>query len=345
MPKSPLSSKAWLIALLLSPVLHGCGKDKDPVAAKSGLAAGVLPDDWQTGQIFADRIEKGRYGPEMQVIGAGEFTLGAHKKDKSAPASEKPPHKVAIADPFAISRAEITVAEFALFRTMSGYKPLAEATGSSRVYDLASGRMIDGKGVDWRHDHLGKPSRPDNPVVHVAFDDAKAYTHWLSKQTGKPYRLPTEAEWEYVLRAGTDTVYPWGGKAKQVEKGNLSAAGDVAPNGRTARNAIEGYSDGYWALAPVRRYASEGFGTFDMIGNVSEWVEDCWHENYRRAPASGEAWVNPGCRQRVLRGSSWLAALGQSRSSFRAPADADDTNPLVGFRVVRDRQAQATSRD
>ena len=129
--------------------------DKDPVATKSGLAAGMLPDDWQTGQIFADRITKGRYGPEMQVIGAGVFTLGAHKKDKSAPGSEKPPHKVAIADPFAISRAEITVAEFALFRKMSGYKSLAETTGSSRVYDLASGRMIEGKGVDWRHDHLG----------------------------------------------------------------------------------------------------------------------------------------------------------------------------------------------
>ncbi len=331
--------------LLLLPALHGCGNSTGPDAAKGGLAAGMLPDDWQTGQIFADRIEKGRYGPEMQVIGAGEFTLGAVKKDKAAQANEKPPHPVVIADPFAISRAEITVAEFALFSKMSGYRSLAEVTGASRVYDLASGRMIEGKGVDWRHDHLGKTARQDNPVVHVAYDDAKAYTLWLSKKTGKPYRLPTEAEWEYVLRAGTETVYPWGDKANKPEKGNLSAAGDVFPNGRTARNAIEGYSDGYWALAPVRRYSSEGFGTFDMLGNVSEWVEDCWHENYRRAPATGEAWVNPGCRQRVLRGSSWLAALGQSRSSFRAPADADDTDPLVGFRVVRDRQAQAAPPD
>jgi formylglycine-generating enzyme required for sulfatase activity len=90
-------------------------------------------------------------------------------------------------------------------------------------------------------------------------------------------------------------------------------------------------------VAPVRQYSAEAFGTFDMLGNVSEWVEDCWHENYRRAPADGQAWVNPGCRQRVVRGSAWLSALDQSRSSFRMPYDADSRNARLGFRVVRER--------
>ena len=331
--------------LLVLSALYGCGADKDPQAAKTAPDADILPEDWQTGQIFADHIGKGRYGPEMTVIGAGAFSLGALKHDKQAQPNEKPAHPVLFAQPFAISRSEITVAEFGLFTRLSGYRSVAEIRGTSRVYDLASGRMIEGKGIDWRHDHLGKNARQDNPVVHVAFADAKAYTQWLSKTSGKRYRLPTEAEWEYVLRAGGETLYPWGDKLKRVEKGNLSAARDMLPNGRTLRNAIAGYGDGYWALAPVRRYSSEGFGTFDMLGNVSEWVEDCWHENYRRAPANGEAWVNPGCSQRVVRGSSWLAAAEQSRSSFRMPANADDSNPLLGFRVVRERQAHAANPD
>ena len=195
--------------------------------------------------------------------------------------------------------------------------------------------MVTGAGVDWRHDHLGKPARADNPVLHVTHADATAYAAWLSQRSGETYRLPSEAEWEYVLRAGSDSVYPWGNKPKQVEKGNLGGERDVFPNGRTLRNAVPGYGDGYWGLAPVRRYSSEGFGSFDMLGNVAEWVEDCWHENYRRAPASGEAWVNPGCRQRVVRGSAWLDSVEFSRSSFRMPVDAGESSARVGFRVVR----------
>jgi formylglycine-generating enzyme required for sulfatase activity len=337
MPNLPTFPKAGHLLLIALLVLGGCGKQKSPEAGQGNSTTAVLPDDWQTGQIFSDRIRKGWYGPEMLVIGAGQFTLGALKKDKNAPANEKPPHAVVLSAPFAISRAEITVAEFELFVKNSAYKTVAEIRGNSKVYDLASGRMIDGIGVDWRHDHLGKPSKAENPVVHVAFADALAYTAWLSKRTGKSYRLPTEAEWEYVYRSGIESVYPWGDKIKRVEKGNLSAERDTFPNGRTLRNAIAGYGDGYWALAPVRRYSSEGFGTFDMLGNVSEWVEDCWHENYRRAPANGEAWVNPGCKERVVRGSSWLSAVDQSRISFRMPVTDDETSALIGFRVVRQR--------
>jgi len=306
-------------------------------AVELPLSSAPTEESWQPGQIFADRLAKGRFGPEMMVIASGEFTLGSAGSDKNALPNEKPAHRVQLAEMFAIARTETTVAQFAAFVADTGHVTVAEQAGFSEVFDLASSKLVPGKGVNWRHDHLGKSSGDDFPVVHVAFADAEAYVQWLSRKTGKRYRLPTEAEWEYVLRAGTESVYPWGDKAKNLEKGNLTGELDVFPNGRNWRNAIARYRDGYWALAPVRQYSSEGFGTFDMTGNVSEWVQDCWHENYRRAPGNGQAWVNPGCTQRVVRGSAWLSAVTQARSSYRAPANARQTSARIGFRVVRAR--------
>lgn len=300
------------------------------IAAKFG-AEGKLP-----GQIFSDRIARGQYGPELIVIPSGRFMFGAVGNDRKAPDSEKPSHAVAFQRAFAMTRTEITVDDFAAFIESSAYQTRAERAGGSEIFDLGSGRLVRASGVHWRLDHVGKPARGDYPVLHVAFEDAEAYASWLSRRSGHRYRLPSEAEWEYVFRAGTETVYPWGEKPKQLEKGNLTGSGDLFPNGRNWRNAIKGYSDGYWALAPVRRYSSEGWGTFDMLGNVSEWVGDCWHENYRRAPANGEAWVNAGCSHRVIRGSAWLSSIDQSRGSFRMRMDAERTSARLGFRLVRE---------
>ena len=323
-----------LIPLGIVLALAACGERNpgpvDAIAPKYGI------EGKQSGQIFADRIARGQYGPELIVIPSGRFMLGAAGKDRKAPASEKPAHAVAFRRAFAMARTEITVDAFAAFIHDSGYRTQADRAGSSEIFDLASGRLIRAPGVNWRFDHVGKPAPGDYPVVHVAFVDAEAYARWLSRRSGHRYRLPSEAEWEYVLRAGTETVYPWGDKSKQLGKGNLTGSGDLFPNGRNWRNAIAGYSDGYWALAPVRRYSSEGWGTFDMLGNVSEWVADCWHENYRRAPANGEAWVNEGCSHRVIRGSAWLSSIDQSRSSFRMRMDAERTNARLGFRLVRE---------
>lgn len=323
-----------LIPLGMVLALAAC-KARDPLPAPA-MAVKSGTEGLQPGHIFSDRLARADYGPELIVIPAGRFELGAVGKDRNAPASEKPAHAVELQRPFAMTRAEITVDEFAAFIASSGYRSLAERTGGSEIFDLASGRLIRAEGVNWRLDHIGKPARGDYPVVHVAYADAFAYAAWLSRRTGRHYRLPSEAEWEYALRAGTDTVFPWGNKPKQLDKGNLTGNGDLFPNGRNWRNAITGYSDGYWALAPVRRYSSEGWGTFDMLGNVSEWVEDCWHENYRRAPASGEAWVNEGCTHRVIRGSAWLSSMEQSRSSFRMAMPAERTNARLGFRLVRE---------
>ena len=118
--------------------------------------------------------------------------------------------------------------------------------------------------------------------------------------------------------------------------GNLTGDGDQSRLKRQWANAIPGYSDGHWGPAPVRSYPAEAFGTFDLVGNVSEWVLDCWHDSYRRAPRDGSAWVNPGCSDRVIRGASWASSLDRARSAYRQSTPADTTNARVGFRVVRE---------
>ena len=118
--------------------------------------------------------------------------------------------------------------------------------------------------------------------------------------------------------------------------GNFTGAADRSTGGRRWHNAFERYGDGYWGPAPVARFQANAFGLHDMPGNVAEWVADCWHDGYRRAPADGAAWVNPGGRTRVMRGGSWASAPAQTRSAWRAPAGIDTTNARLGFRVVRE---------
>lgn len=173
------------------------------------------------------------------------------------------------------------------------------------------------------------------PVLHVSARDAEAYAAWLSAQTGAGYRLPSEAEFEYALRAGSETRYAWGDGAPPPGAGNFTGARDTSPSGRDWRNAFSGYGDGHWGPARAGTFSPNGYGLHDLAGNVSEWVADCWHDGYRRAPVDGAAWVNPGCRTRVIRGGSWASSPAQTRSAWRLSADADTTNARLGFRVVR----------
>ena len=335
MPYLPQFSIKWILACLCLGMLLACAKKP---AEQQGAKQEVIDEDGQhfvVGQIFSDRMKKALYGPELIVIQGGKFQQGALKGDKSAQENEKPQHQVEIAQTYAMSRTEITVAQFREFIKNTGYKTQADKVKSSSVFDLASGKLVKKEAVNWRFNHIGELSGDDFPVVHVSFDDAKAYVQWLSARTNKVYRLPTESEWEYAFRAETDSIYPWGKKLEELRDGNLSGDQDKLPNKRILGNAIKNYADSHWGLAPVRQYTTEGFGTFDLLGNASEWVEDCWHDSYRRAPINAEAWVNPGCARRVVRGSSWLSAADQSRISYRSSSISDASNALVGFRVIR----------
>lgn len=290
---------------------------------------------YRPGQVFTDHfLDIVGQAPAVVVIPKGSFTMGA--SSGSGASAELPRHTVTIAKGFAMGRAEVTVGEFRAFVRASGYVPESERLGGSSVYDETNGRMQQRAGVGWQDDYAGQRAKATEPVVNVSWNDAHAYTVWLSRHTGKHYRLATEAEYEYAERAGSTTRYWWGDGVPPRKVENLTGSGDRSPAHRSWANAFKGYNDGYWGPAPVMSFLPNPFGLYDISGNVSEWVADCWHENYVRAPTDGSAWVNPGCSERVIRGGSWGSAPDQDRSSFRQGAPADARSGRVGFRVVRE---------
>ncbi len=305
----------------------------DTLAARIALARHY--GRFRPGERFREPLAAGGTGPEMIVLAHGAFEMGSPDDEAGREAHEGPRHRVGFARGFALARSETTVGEFRRFVEASGYRSVAERLGRSSVYDERGAVMAERAGVDWRHDFAGRPAAEDLPVVHVAFEDAEAYAAWLAAQTGQPYRLPSEAEFEYALRAGRSEAWPWGAGAPPRVPGNLAGDGDQSAGGRRWSNAIAGHADGHWGPAPVRSYPAEGFATFDLVGNVAEWVLDCWHDSYRRAPADGSAWVNPGCSERVVRGASWASTLERARSAARQAAPAGSHSARIGFRVAR----------
>lgn len=286
-------------------------------------------------QAFTEALTSAGRTPEMIVLPIGSFRMGASDEEAGHEANETPQREVVFKHGFAMARTEITVEQFGRFVQATHYKTDAERSGHSLVYDEAKGKLDARDDVNWRDDHNGQPAPPQQPVLHVSWNDAQAYTIWLSKETAHPYRLPSEAEFEYGLRAGSRSAYPWTGTKPPDGIGNL-AGSDASPSGRHWGDAFGGYSDGYWGPAPVAHYAANAFGLYDMVGNVAEWTHDCWHDSYRRAPGNGSAWVNPGCTKRVARGASWASSPDQARSAYRAPVDADSSNGRLGFRIVRE---------
>jgi formylglycine-generating enzyme required for sulfatase activity len=292
---------------------------------------------FRPGQRFTDALGGGARGPQMIVVPHGGFRMGAGDGDAGAEDNERPQRYLRFDRGFALSVREVTVGDFRRFIAATGHRTRAERRGFSMAYDERSGNFARRSRVDWRSGYDGRDAGEDDPVLHVSAKDAQAYAEWLSKESGRHYRLPSEAEFEYALRAGGDTTYPWGDAPDPPpETGNLTGAADRSPGGRNWANAFAGYGDGYWGPAPVASFAANAFGLHDLAGNVSEWVADCWHDGYRRAPKDGAAWLNPGCRTQVIRGGSWASAPTQTRSSWRAPASVDTTNARIGFRVARD---------
>lgn len=310
----------------------------DPMAAelRDRIDLAEHYGQFRPGQSFTDALGGGARGPQMIVVPHGSFRMGAADADTVASDSQRPQRDISFNRGFAISTTEVTVGDFRRFINATGRVTRAQRRGYSMAYDERSGNFTRHSGVDWRNDYLGRPASADQPVLHVSARDAEAYADWLSAQSGQRYRLPSEAEFEYVLRAGGSGIYPWGDGGPPARSGNFTGAKDRSASGRHWSNAFPGYGDGYWGPAPVGRFKPDAWGVHDMAGNVSEWVADCWHDSYRRAPRDGSAWVNAGCRTRVVRGGSWASAPAQTRSAWRAPAPADSTNARIGFRVVRE---------
>jgi formylglycine-generating enzyme required for sulfatase activity len=288
------------------------------------------------GELFQDRLAAGGDGPAMVVIPVGSFLMGSPDDEAGRRANEGPQFRVRFDRGFALAQTEVTVAQFRRFVEATGHQTRAERARSSTIYDERSGSMRERGGIDWRNDETGGDAADDHPVIHIAWGDAEAYARWLAQATAQPYRLPSEAEFEYALRAGSDSRYPWGDGAPDRPLANVSTAGDRSPQQRQWSNAFPGATDGHFGIAPVRSFPGNAFAVHDLDGNVSEWTEDCWHSSYSRAPSDGQAWVNPGCSRRVVRGASWASGPEQVRAAYRLNIDADNTSPRVGFRVARD---------
>ena len=198
-------------------------------------------------------------------------------------------------------------------------------------YSLGVGRFEVTQG-EWKALMGSNPSGFNNcgdrcPVEQVSWDDAQGYLGKLSEKTGKKYRLLTESEWEYVARAGTGSAYPWGSMAshEHANYGKDACCGGLA-SGR----------DRWENTAPVGQFPANGFGVYDMHGNVWEWVQDVWHDSYAGAPSDGSGWERGGDgTRRVLRGGSWYDYPTILRSAIRYRNAPDFRNVIVGFRVAR----------
>jgi formylglycine-generating enzyme required for sulfatase activity len=223
----------------------------------------------------------------MVVVPPGDFTMGGNDTPY-----EKPEHKVSIAQPFAIGRREVTFDEW-------------DQCSAALACKYQPG------------DHgWGRGSRP---VIDVSWDDAKVFLAWLAQKSGKRYRLPSEAEWEYAARAGTTTAFWWG---RTADKGHANCEDCAAAPIRQT--------------TPSGQFRPNGFGLYDVAGNAAEWVEDCWNDTYRGAPANGTAWTQGQCRQRVLRGGSFAGRANLIRSAARFRYDQDVRYYANGFRIARD---------
>jgi formylglycine-generating enzyme required for sulfatase activity len=245
------------------------------------------------GDVFREcAVDAGTdYCPPMVVVPAGSFMMGSTTPNLPNQSAALPQHKVSIAAPFAVSKYELTFGEW---DTCVNYG------------DCGS---VDDAGY----------GRARQPVINISWVGAQRYVAWLSKVTGKPYRLLSEAEYEYATRAGTQTLYPWGDELGK-NNANCKDCGSPWDGGQTA---------------PVGSFAANGFGLYDMVGNVFEWVGDCWHDNFDGAPADGSAWVTGDCSKRVIRAGSWYYPSALVQSFFRYWVKLDASSTGTGFRVAR----------
>ncbi len=281
---------------------------------------------------FTDRTQDNQNLPTMVVIPTGSYVMGSY----DGPKHEKPPHTIDINYGFAVSQHEISVKDFKKFIDSTNYQTDAGKKNISKIYDLKTGRLRNKTRINWQKDFIDKKAKDNDPVIHVSWYDAAAYAQWLSEQTGKKYRLLTEAEFEYILRAGSTSNYAWGNGDPIGITENLTGKLDRSRDNSRLRwkKGFEKYNDKFWGPSPVGSFTQNPFKLFDTVGNVMEWVTDCWHDSYTRAPLNGSAWVNPGCEDRVIRGGSWSSAKNEFLSSHRFKAKANFTDARLGFRIA-----------
>lgn len=272
------------------------------------------------GVVFRDCPEC----PEMVVIPSGRFTMGSNRAEKDAAiiygnsgrviSFESPEHRVSIRS-FSAGRYAITKGEFAAFVNAKGYRTEAERGDGCLIRD---GEVLKKEAANnWRSAGFAQGS--DHPVVCVSWNDAQAYVQWLSQTTGQTYRLPSEAEREYAARGGTQTAFWWG------DSYDTTQANGKNFNGESRK-----------ATVAVNSFKSNPFGLYNVHGNIGEWVEDCWHDNYAGAPTDGSAWATSCIAStRVIRSLGWESYQTFFRSASRIFSPPNFSYYGFGFRVAR----------
>ena len=227
-----------------------------------------------------------------------------------------------------IGKYEVTKAQFARFVQQSGH----QTNGSCFVWNGA--RYLQDASKSWRDPGFAQTEK--DPVVCVNWDDAHAYTEWLAKKSGRRYRLPTEAEWEYAARAGSKTVRPWGDDARNACRyanvADLSTLREVPGTGSWLFHECD---DKHAYTAPVGSYRANAFGLYDVLGNAWEWTEECQDEANAGAASGNRDCTDSACCRRVLRGGAWVDSPVLVRYDFRFFIDSVDRDFYVGFRVAR----------
>ncbi len=261
----------------------------EPLQAEPAPEPELEPQFVDKADPFRDKLKSGGRGPLMVQVPSGTFRMGGASGIISA--DEVPRHKVNI-ESIMVSVYEVTYAEYDLFAKSSNRK------------------LPDSSGWD----------RKTHPVNNISWDDALRYTKWLSKQTGKIYRLLSESEWEYVARAGTTSSFWWGTSA-----------------GTSNAHCFDCKSD-YNTSKPAKvgTYKPHTFGLYDTAGNLYEWVHDCYHRNYKEAPTDGSVWEGGDCEVRVVRGGAFRSPADSMRVENREKFPSKRGQYNVGFRLARD---------
>jgi formylglycine-generating enzyme required for sulfatase activity len=261
--------------------------------------------------------------PEMVAIPAGKFLMGSPAAEPGRFDAEGPQHEVSVRA-FALGKYEVTIAEFLVFLRQTGFAPAACDPRLDLTWHVPGGGLAYPP---------GQADSPRQPASCLSWNAAEAYIAWLNARVrglasaarsgAGPYRLPSEAEWEYAARAGTRTQRWWG---DAIGKGNANCNGCGSP----------------WdnkSIADAGSFGPNPFGLYDMLGNVWQWVGDCWNDSYVGAPADGSSWMRGDCSKRVLRGGSWRNLPVFARSAARSPGESHgeyfDPPSNAGFRIAR----------
>jgi formylglycine-generating enzyme required for sulfatase activity len=325
---------SWAAALLAAAALAAgdVAALKASTAALVAAAPPLVQTDldrptviWGTPATLSD----GADAPEMAVIPAGEFTMGSPESQPGRRADEGPRRRVRIGYAFAVAKRPVTVREFGRFvmETKRDMKEQCQGFDYTGKWDYA--------GCNWSSP--GFEQGKDNPVVAVSWQDAQAYVAWLSARTGRKYRLLSEAEYEYVNRAGGTSLYAWGDEMTAGCGGLANGADlDTKAVSRFSDWIVNDCHDGHPFTAPADELKPNAFGVYAMTGNTWSWTEDCWAPSYEGAPVDGSPRRAANCRTPVVRGGSWADRPNDLRAASRGRNLYYIRFAVNGFRVARD---------